>query len=132
MNKNVLVVDDDAAIRVLVAKILRAQGFRVDFADDGAQALNILENDSSYGVILLDLMMRGMDGFEFIERMRGRDAARLKSTIVMTAAGAAEARRAAEAGIYCAIEKPFDMTDLANRIVECIRHNEAALDSAPG
>lgn len=62
MNKNVLVIDDDAASRVLIAGILRSQGFGVEFADDGAQALAILEQDPGYGVIILDLIMRGMDG----------------------------------------------------------------------
>lgn len=128
MNKNVLVVDDDAAIRVLVAKILRAQGFKVDFADDGAQALEILEQDPSYNVIILDLMMRGMDGFEFIDRLRVVEPSRLQRTIVVTAAGEAAAKRAAGKGVYCALEKPFDVSDLADKIVECIRHHEAEVE----
>lgn len=66
--ESILVVDDEAAIRELVAGILQTQG-RVDQARDGAEALELLQN-RYYRVIISDLEMPGLDGLEFFRRAR--------------------------------------------------------------
>ncbi|HEY6844163.1 MAG TPA: response regulator, partial [Thermoanaerobaculia bacterium] len=60
--KRVLVVDDDAEIRELLASVLRRRGLTADVAADGAEALDLLRQNI-YSVVLLDLLMPNIDGF---------------------------------------------------------------------
>jgi CheY-like chemotaxis protein len=86
----VLVVDDDAGLRELLRRTLEREGYRVVEAANGRQALDRVR-DSEPGLILLDLMMPAMDGFEFVEELRRlerqahTDAARAIPIVVITA-----------------------------------------------
>jgi PAS domain S-box-containing protein len=88
----VLVVEDDAAAREVTARHLRAQGWEVREAGDGREALARLR-DSRPAVILLDLMMPNMDGFEFVEALRREPAWRPIPVVVVTAADLSAADR---------------------------------------
>src|SRR5262245_56325753 len=69
--KTVLVVDDQATTRVLVARILREGGYSVRFASSGAAALYMLASAAdAFDIVLSDLMMRGMNGLEFSQQVR--------------------------------------------------------------
>src|SRR5262249_53847882 len=65
--RNVLVVDDDAASRMAVRKLVAAEGTQVDEAGDGEEALGKLR-EVSYDCVILDLGLPGMDGFEFLDK----------------------------------------------------------------
>jgi PAS domain S-box-containing protein len=80
----ILVVDDDTATRERMRHLLQKCGWRVDEAADGRQALERLELERP-DIILLDLMMPGMDGFDFVEELRGRAEWRRIPVVVMTA-----------------------------------------------
>jgi GAF domain-containing protein/DNA-binding response OmpR family regulator len=80
----VLVVDDDPALRELLRRTLEGKGFVVAEAANGREALERL-GETTPGVILLDLMMPEMDGFEFLEEMRRDEAGRRITVIVITA-----------------------------------------------
>ena len=69
MAKTILVVDDSANVRTLVRDYLTAEGFRVAIASNGRQAL-FVARDEKPDLILLDIMMPEMDGFEFIRAYR--------------------------------------------------------------
>jgi CheY-like chemotaxis protein len=71
--RSVLVVDDDAGSLKLAAATLVERGFRAVFARTGQEALRLVESDPP-AVIVLDLLMPGMDGFEFIDRLRALPA----------------------------------------------------------
>ncbi len=79
-----LVVEDDAASREVLTRLMESDGWKVDQASNGFEALERLEANAP-GVILLDLMMPGMDGFEFIRHLRTRDDWKLIPVIVVTA-----------------------------------------------
>jgi CheY-like chemotaxis protein len=66
----ILVVDDDQEIRDAVGGILSDEGYRVEFADNGQTALEILEKGERPCIVLLDLMMPVMDGWVFMRRLR--------------------------------------------------------------
>jgi CheY-like chemotaxis protein len=66
----VLVVDDSPALRETVADILSGGGYAVETAEDGLAALELLSH-SSYDVVILDLAMPRLDGFEMLRRMEG-------------------------------------------------------------
>ena len=80
----ILVVDDDAALRRLIRRILEKEGYAVAEAKNGRAALERVR-EISPGAILLDLMMPGMDGFEFVAEFRKHDASRGIPIIVVTA-----------------------------------------------
>jgi CheY-like chemotaxis protein len=82
--QSVMVVDDDPSVRELTKSIAERAGHRVILAEDGAAALGLLETNIP-GVILLDLMMPRMDGFEFLNRIRAQERYRHLPVVVMTA-----------------------------------------------
>lgn len=82
---SILVVEDDHAIRRLVKMVLSRDGYRVDVATDGVEAvlkLGLVEFD----VIILDLMMPNLDGFSFMSTLAQNDPALLQRIIVTSAA----------------------------------------------
>jgi CheY-like chemotaxis protein len=93
----VLLVEDDVATREVTARTLRGQGWEVREAGDGAEALAKVR-EATPAVILLDLMMPTMDGFEFVEELRAEPAWRTIRVVVVTAADLSEADRARLAG----------------------------------
>jgi len=82
--KRVLVVDDDPEARILLAKILGEEGARVELASDGNQAMASVQ-DAPPDLVLLDLMMPGMSGFETVARMRALPAAAQIPVIIVSA-----------------------------------------------
>ena len=104
----VLVVDDDAAIRDTVTQVLDLEGYSVVTADNGAQALQSIE-DQKPSLVLLDMRMPVMDGWEFAHELKTRG---LKLPIlVMTAANSAS-NWAAEIEADGFVAKPFGLSEL--------------------
>ena len=69
-SKKILIVEDELALaRVLNLKITGA-GYQCDIANDGDKALKMI-NDGNYGLVLLDLILPGIDGFEILEKTKG-------------------------------------------------------------
>ena len=102
-------VDDDAAIRILISRILGRHGFSVDAVPDGAEAIEkMLQHD--YAVITLDLMMPRIDGYGVLRYMTEHHPAMLERVIVMTAYGT-NALDGFEPRVRC-IHKPFDIEQL--------------------
>lgn len=104
---HILVVDDDPAIRDVVADILEMSDYQVQTANNGAEALAHIRADTP-AVVLLDLMMPVMDGWEFLRRCR--DVAQCKQIPVAVMSAARDAAAAAnELGAQAYLTKPFDM-----------------------
>jgi len=83
-DRPILVVDDDAAVRELLRRILEKEGYRVVEATNGRAALEALAKTAP-GLILLDLMMPEMDGFELVEALREHETWRALPVLVITA-----------------------------------------------
>jgi DNA-binding NtrC family response regulator len=113
-----LVVDDDAGIRILVARVLSRKGFEVDSARDGAEAIEkMLQHD--YAVIALDVMMPRIDGVAVVRYLVQHKPEKLGQVIVMTAYGAAALEKVCPpVGRF--IEKPFDIDALVAEAAECV------------
>ena len=119
IDRRALVVDDDAGIRILVAKVLSRSDFRVDAARDGAEAIEqLLVHD--YAVIVLDLMMPRIDGFAVIRYLLEHHPEKLERVIVMTAFGASALSRICPP-IERFIEKPFDINVLLTAAAQCAK-----------
>jgi CheY-like chemotaxis protein len=71
-NRHILVVDDDAGVRDTVAEILSAEGCRVDVAENGRKALDYLAGPDPYDLVLSDVVMPEMDGYELYTEVRRR------------------------------------------------------------
>ena len=105
----VLVVDDDEAIRKLIAAILRRRSFTVDTVANGEEALRKLV-EHHYSLMLLDLMMPKVDGYTVIERIREQKID--IEIVVVTAAGASQVNAIDRNLVRNVISKPFDVTQL--------------------
>ena len=107
----VLIVDDDASIRLLVSAVLSEEGFHVVKAANGAEALAQV-TAAHPGVIVLDLEMPVMDGRAFFHELR--DVGNHTPVVILSANGARQAQR--ELGAEGAIEKPFELVALGNEV----------------
>ncbi len=106
----ILVVDDERDIRDTIAELLADEGYAVEEAGDGAEAL-AKARDCHPAVVLLDLMMPGMNGWEFRARQRGDPELAGIPVIVVSALGRV-------AGVDAAgyLQKPFELEDLLSAV----------------
>jgi DNA-binding response OmpR family regulator len=120
----VLVVDDDKTILTMLYKALKSNGIAADLSVSGEAALELLTLNS-YDLILLDINMRGIDGFEVIQTIRARGL----TTPVMVVSGRKEDRDALyglEIGADDYIIKPFNPVTLVAKVRALIRRSRAS------
>jgi DNA-binding response OmpR family regulator len=113
--KRVLVIDDDLPIRGMLAAALRQHGFQVLLAGDGAEgqrALTIHDPD----VVLLDLAMPGVNGWDFLQRLQ--ETGRLGKTpiIVVSAHVTVQPQALLQMGVSAILPKPFNLPELIDLI----------------
>lgn len=114
MPEPILIVEDDNTIRVTVGNFLARQGFDIDIAENGEQALALLK-EQTFSLILLDLHLPDMNGLDILAKVRESDDKPL--VIIMTAYPEVRTAVAAlKAGAYDYINKPFDLEDLLELI----------------
>jgi DNA-binding response OmpR family regulator len=117
--RDILVVEDDPAIRRLVTMVLQRQGYRVEVAADGLEAvlkLGVLD----YDAIILDLMMPNLDGFTFLNTFAENEPERLRKVIVTSAASPTLIRERMRTTPFAVLPKPFDIGDLLARVKDCL------------
>src|SRR5213082_3267968 len=120
----ILVIDDDPAILATVSDALDLEGLPYVTASNGAEALDVLDNNRRPSLVLLDMRMPVLDGWGFMRAVRERGLE--LSVVVMTAA--ADARRwAREIGAQGVLAKPFELDELLNA-VERLRQPRACPD----
>ena len=127
MSKTILVVDDKASLRQMVDEYLTGQGFRVVTAGNGQEALFVAREEKP-DLILLDIMMPEMDGYDFI-RAFTRES---ETPIILLTAKLEESDKVVglELGADDYVTKPFGMRELVARIRAVLRRAEKA--AAPG
>jgi DNA-binding response OmpR family regulator len=123
----VLVVDDEQRICRFVARALEANGFQVDMAATGADALRSVEA-SDYAMIILDLLMPGMDGYELLSRVVEADPS--QRVLVLSAVGDVESRvRCLRIGAVDYVAKPFAIAELIERVKRHVEEHRAPATS---
>jgi DNA-binding response OmpR family regulator len=113
IEKRILVVDDDDAIRMLVTTVLRRRGLGVDSARNGAEAMEHLRQ-CGYALVVLDLMMPRMSGYDVLERLAAMPLAMRPAVLVLTAGIAA--RSFDSSLVLGTIHKPFDIELLVDTV----------------
>jgi two-component system cell cycle response regulator DivK len=121
MDKNpprtvILYIEDDPANRILVRRVLEAEGYRVLEAENGTQGLEIAQTEQ-LGAILVDIHMPDMDGFEVMARLKAIPRIASVPLIALTAmVMKGDRERTLEAGCSGYIEKPIDVDLLPEQV----------------
>jgi two-component system response regulator ResD len=128
--RRILVVDDDDAIRALLLTIVRRRGLKADAARNGAEALDRCMR-CNYSLVLLDLMMPRMSGYDFLAEIRKLPHDQRPIVIVLTAG--TPPRHLDPEVVAGSVRKPFDIELLVDTVVACIATREARsqLDNCP-
>ena len=135
--RKILVIDDDLAIRVLLQAVLKRLAFDVRLAEDGEVGLAAVSKED-FDLVLLDLMMPKVNGYEFIERVKTLNGER-PHIIVFTAAGQRGVARIPPNSVCASILKPFDLEKFLDLIEHCLTDHASpvaeeseARDAEPG
>lgn len=123
LEKRILIVDDDATIRALIGTVLRKRGWTSDVARDGLEALEQMAR-CRYSLLILDLMMPRMSGYELLDRIAAIPQTRRPLVLVLTAGttvGPFDSN--VVSGL---IQKPFDI----ELIIDTVRGCMAAIEGS--
>lgn len=116
MNKWILLIEDDKDIQASLLDLLEMEGYAVKAASDGRQALDLLQDCQQLpSLILLDLLMRGMDGKEF-RTLQLQDPRLADIPVVIMSADGEPANHVADEGVTGYLRKPADVADILNVI----------------
>jgi DNA-binding NtrC family response regulator len=122
LTPRILVVDDDAAVRALLGRVLEAQGLEVSTAEDGERAIERLGAEGA-AVALLDLNMPRLGGLDTLPRLHAIDPQLL--VVVLTGSlDVPTAVRAMRLGAYDYLTKPFDHDDLVLTVQRALEHRQ--------
>jgi len=116
----VMVADDSKVVRVKTGRILAQHPYRVCFAADGLEALQMIQA-SPPSLLITDVDMPGLDGFELTRRLRAEPATARLPVIMITAADATHRAAAKQAGVDVVLGKPFSEEDLIGHVQAAVR-----------
>lgn len=125
--KRILVVDDDDAIRALLVTVLRRRAYKVDTARNGVEAMERCRT-CRYSLVLLDLMMPRMSGYDVLDALAAEPPDRQPVVIVLTAG--TEPRPLNSSLVTALVRKPFDVSLLLDMIAGGVTVRDAASQPA--
>ncbi|MFW6130152.1 MAG: response regulator [Atribacterota bacterium] len=117
--KNILIVDDEETIRDTLSKILEEDGFDVESVDDAEKAIKKIKNEK-YNLILLDLKLNGMSGFDVLKETREINK-ELPIILISGYLTMENIEKACGYGIFNYIRKPFELDDLRDKIKRALK-----------
>jgi len=127
MAHRILVVEDEPENRLFIGLMLRTEGFEVSEAEDGRAALEMLAVDPLPDMILLDVMMPELNGWQVFERLRADPRCRDIPVVMLTAlAQRTDVERAVQLGVDGYLTKPFEPADLIHKIEETLTGRRVA------
>ncbi len=127
MTNRILLVDDEETLRFVLRETLISEGYSVDVANDGFQALERVKL-KPYDLLITDIKMHGMDGLQLIREIK-RNGSHLK-IIIITAYGSLEmVKEAARMGVIEFVSKPFKMQEIKDVITRNLCDDNTSLES---
>lgn len=120
MPKRILVVEDNADMRGLLAMYLQDVGYTVDLAEDGNEALRTVEAECP-DLLIIDLRMPNGDGLELIERLRAKPRLIELPILVLTANGDGKSHKARQVGANVLMRKPVDLESVIDIVKELLK-----------
>ncbi|MFZ5824934.1 MAG: response regulator [Bacillota bacterium] len=114
----ILVVDDQAGVRLLLREVFRETGYRIALAAHGQEAV-VLASAELPSLALVDVKMPVMDGFETLRALKGLDPS--MPVLMMTAVGEGRINELLESGARDCITKPFDVFALRNLVQQVLQ-----------
>ena len=128
MADTVLIVDDDTAVLTILYKVIKSNGLEADTASSGEQALALL-TQREYELLLLDINMKGMDGFEVIQTIR-RNGLKIPIIIVSGRKEDYDTLYGLDIGADAYITKPFNPITMGSKVKGLIRRSRNKLPGA--
>ena len=123
---NIMLVDDDRQTRLKLTRILESQGLTVRAVESGGSALDLLTSEP-FDVILLDILMPGMDGFEVLQTLQADTRLSKIPVIVISALDDPEGEdRCTKLGARAFLTKPVDANLLRARVEDCLDSREGS------
>jgi CheY-like chemotaxis protein len=120
MGSRILVVEDSAVIRRLIEVCLRAADLEIVTRDDGKSGLQAVGSESP-DLVVLDIGLPGMDGWEVLDRIRRDETTKNIPVVVLTAHAEEESRRRAnEGGADAFVTKPFQPNDFRSTVLSLL------------
>ncbi|MEA2462840.1 MAG: hypothetical protein QOJ98_587 [Acidobacteriota bacterium] len=116
-HRQVLVVDDDRVVREILGTALRQRSLLYDEAANGAEAIRLL-SENAYSVVLLDILMPGVNGFEVLDAI-DPTAANAPVVLVVSGADRAVLDQLDSRRIHGIVKKPFDPEEIASVVAAC-------------
>jgi two-component system sensor histidine kinase/response regulator len=124
--KKVLAIDDENDVLLIIRSALHAEGYEVVTANNGYDGLALAE-DASPDLIILDIMMPEMDGFEVLEQLKENERTAHIPIVILTGVSSKDKiREALNKGIDYYIVKPFDYQDLVSKVKLAIADAEGS------
>jgi CheY-like chemotaxis protein len=118
-HNSILIIDDEPRNIFALRAVLKAKGYPVITASSAHEGLELLENDKGIEVVLLDIMMPDMDGYEALARIRANPGLQYVPVIAVTAqAMKGDREKCLEAGANGYISKPVDVDQLLSLLNE--------------
>jgi CheY-like chemotaxis protein len=128
---SILIIEDDACVRDTLRSILEEEGFEVETAAGGREALSWLATRPPPSVILLDLMMPEMDGWGFLEAREKFPALARIPVALLTAARDAPVQRMLSSRVAAVLAKPLGLYHLINAIEHCTGASDRGAEGVP-
>lgn len=127
---SILIVEDEPQLRNLLAEVLECQGYMVSTAPSADDASDILVNET-FDVILSDVMMPGKSGITLLEEIKEKDP--YQEFIIMTGYPKVTAAvHAIKIGAFDYVSKPFEISEIKERVESAIKHRQKRIASATG
>jgi len=127
----VLVVDDSEAFRRLNAEILKMDGHQVLMARNGRETLDLVRSERP-DIVLLDIMMPGLDGFDVCQALKNDPATRGTMVVMVTALSESARYRAIQAGADGYVTKPISSREMRDLVRTLTERTKQVMDAEQG
>jgi len=118
-NNKILIIDDDNRNIFALKAVLKARGYDCLSATGAEEGLELLRHDQEIAVVLMDMMMPGMDGYQAMAKMEGHPELKKIPVIAVTAqAMLGDRERCLDAGAVAYVSKPINVEELTNLLIQ--------------